>query len=163
MIAFKGMSSEEAQKLWQGGADAHGNPPERQISDGKGKPCRHCLQMIAQGEGFLVFSHKPFGSTQPYAEQGPVFLHAEPCKAFEPQDVAAGALPPVLEDSDAYLLRGYDANERIVYGTGAVTAKADIHDRADHLLGRQDIQFVHVRSAANNCWQARIDRSTDEG
>lgn len=161
MIAFKGMPNAEAQRLWQGGADAHGNPPEQQISDGEGNPCRHCLQMIAKGEAFLIVSHKPFSSTQPYAEQGPVFLHADPCKAFESTDVAMGALPPVLEDSDAYLLRGYDHNERIVYGTGAVTAKADIHGRAEDLFGRQDIQFVHVRSASNNCWQARIDRSAD--
>ena len=64
----------------------------------------------------------------------------------------------MLQDSTEYLLRGYDDSERIVYGSGAITAREDIISRADDLFGQQNIRFVHVRSAANNCWQARIDR-----
>lgn len=60
-------------------------------------------------------------------------------------------------DSPDYIVRGYGSDDRIVYGTGAVTATGDIVARAEHLLSREDIAYVHVRSARNNCYQCRID------
>ena len=157
MLKFAGMTTEEATHLWNGGSDAHGNLPERAISDGHGNPCRHCLQMIEEGDAFLVFSYRPFNATHPYAEQGPVFLHAEPCQAFGPESAEDRNLPPVLEDSPRYLLRGYDGNERIVYGSGTIAETDQLRETADQLLKQDKITFVHVRSATNNCWQARID------
>jgi hypothetical protein len=64
----------------------------------------------------------------------------------------------MLNSSD-YIVRGYDAGDRIVYGTGAVTPTAEIVSRAQELLERPDIAYVHVRSARNNCFQCRIDRA----
>jgi hypothetical protein len=55
-------------------------------------------------------------------------------------------------------VRGYSAQDRIVYGTGAVTAVAAIADRAATLLADTRVDYVHVRSARNNCFQVRIDR-----
>ena len=157
MLKFTGMATEEANRLWQGGRDAHGNVPEHAISDGQGNPCRHCLQMIDEGTEFLVISYRPFLECQPYAEQGPIFLHAEPCQAFDPNAAENRNLPAVLEDSPRYLLRGYDRNERIVYGSGTITEANQLRETADQLLKQDKIHFVHVRSATNNCWQARID------
>lgn len=161
MLKFAGMTTQEAEQLWNGGRDAHGNLPERAISDGQGNPCRHCLQMIDEGEEFLVLSYRPFNDAQPYAEQGPIFLHAKPCQAYHSKSNSDRALPPVLEDSPRYLLRGYDENERIVYGSGAITDTNQICETADRLLAQEKITFVHVRSATNNCWQARIDPSDE--
>ncbi|MNS63241.1 hypothetical protein D3C72_963300 [compost metagenome] len=60
-------------------------------------------------------------------------------------------------DSPDYIVRGYGADDRIVYGTGAVTATGEIVSRALRLLERSDVAYVHVRSARNNCYQCRID------
>ena len=157
MAKITGMSTAEATHFWNGGKDAHGNQPERAISDGKGHPCRHCLSMIEEGEAFLILSYRPFTACQPYAEQGPVFLHAERCPAFEPNSAKNGALPPVLQDSPHYLVRGYDCDERIVYGSGTITETKELRETADRLLAEEKITFLHVRSATNNCWQARIE------
>ena len=151
-MIFRGMETGEAERLRAGGVDANGQAPERAVSDGDGNPCRHCLGMIGKGEPMLVLAHRPFGTVQPYAEVGPVFLHAGPCAPYR-----AEAVPPCL-DSAAYLARGYGADERIAYGTGRVVALADLPARADELLADPRVAFVHVRSASNNCWQARIDR-----
>ena len=62
MLKFNGMTTEEATHLWDGGADDHGNIPERAVSNGKDNPCRHCLRMIEEGDEFLAISHKPFNS-----------------------------------------------------------------------------------------------------
>jgi Protein of unknown function (DUF1203) len=132
--------------------DANGQVPERGVSDGDGNPCRHCLRMIPAGAGMLILAHRPFPALQPYAELGPIFLCADACAAG-----GGAALPEVLE-SPEYIVRGYSAQDRIVYGTGAVTAVAAIADRAATLLADSRVDYVHVRSARNNCFQVRIDR-----
>ena len=99
----------------------------------------------------LVFAHRPFNAPQPYAETGPVFLCADHCDAV----AASPDIPPVVV-SPNYLLKGYSADERLVYGTGRVVPKDQIASYADALLDRSDIAFVDLRSATNNCWQARM-------
>jgi hypothetical protein len=61
--------------------------------------------------------------------------------------------------SPDYIVRGYGADDRIVYGTGAVVPTAEIAGRAEELLARDDTAYVHVRSARNNCYQCRIERA----
>lgn len=150
-IVFTAMSEQEAAAFRSGEADAYGNAPEKAVSPG-GMPCRHCLGEIGEGEGMLILAYRPFSALQPYAETGPIFLHADECQRYPETD----ALPPMLESPD-YIVRGYGENERIVYGTGAVTATDQIAARASELLKRDDVAYVHVRSARNNCFQCRID------
>ncbi|KWV55746.1 MULTISPECIES: DUF1203 domain-containing protein [Rhizobium] len=152
-IRFSAMPTADAENLWNGGTDAYGFLPETMVSDGPGHPCRHCLKNIDAGEELLVFAYRPFPELQPYAETGPVFLHKEPCERYAAEEV----LPPVLTSPD-FIVRGYNADNRIVYGTGAVTLTPDIRSYATQLLERPEIAYVHVRSARNNCYQCRIDR-----
>ena len=143
----------ETVRAYQSGApDANGQRPERHVSDGGGNPCRHCLQMIPEGAGMLVLAHRPFPAPQPYAEVGPIFLCAEPCAPGGGQ-----GLPQMLASPD-YIVRGYGADDRIVYGTGAVTPTPQIAARAGILLADARVDYVHVRSARNNCFQVRIER-----
>ena len=135
-----------------GGLDANGQVPERQISDGDGNPCRHCLHLIPKGAGMLVLAHRPFPAPQPYAEVGPIFLCADACEAGGGKD-----MPQILE-SPAYIVRGYGPDDRIVYGTGAVVATETLPEEAARRLADPRIAYVHVRSARNNCFQVRIDR-----
>lgn len=135
-----------------GGPDANGQLPERQISDGDGNPCRHCLQMIPAGAEMLILAHRPFPALQPYAELGPIFLCADKCEAG-----GGVALPEILE-SPSYIVRGYGNDDRIVYGTGAVVPTDDLTSEAATRLSDPRIAYVHVRSARNNCFQVRIDR-----
>jgi len=157
-IQFRGMPTDEARALQRGGKDSNGQVAENAVSDGVGNPCRHCMQMIGEDVPMLVVAHRPFTTVQPYAEMGPIFLHAEECDAYE---VEGNELPPVLEDSPEYIVRGYDADEKIVYRTGKVTPQENIIARSADLLKRNDLQFLHVRSATNNCWQARVERTQD--
>ena len=152
MPRFSGMSQRDADAFRRGGLDHYGNPPERMKSDGSA-PCRCCLQLIETGSEMLVLAYRPFVSLQPYAETGPVFLCAERCLA----NVSSPDLPTVVV-SPEYLLKGYCVDERIVYGTGRITRKEDICTYADELLEREDIAFVDLRSAKNNCWQVRMTR-----
>ena len=57
------------------------------------------------------------------------------------------------------LIRGYGADDRIVYGTGQVVATAELATAAAQLLERPEVAYLHVRSASNNCYQCRIERT----
>ncbi len=53
----------------------------------------------------------------------------------------------------------YGHDDRIVYGTGAVVATHKICERAHELLEREDIAYLHMRTARNNCYACRIERA----
>lgn len=152
MLYYHPLPTDEVRALQAGGPDAYGNAPERAVSDGVGTPCRHCLCDVPPGAEMLVLAHRPFSEPQPYAETGPIFLCADACAAGGGTEV-----PEILTTSPDYLIKGYSAEERIVYGTGAVVAQADLAARAEVILQDPRVVSVHVRSARNNCYQLRID------
>ncbi|MWB76764.1 DUF1203 domain-containing protein [Pseudooceanicola sp. 216_PA32_1] len=152
-VTIHPMPTAVARAFRAGAPDANGQLPERATSDGGANPCRHCLRMIPEGAGMLILAWRPFSAPQPYAEVGPVFLCAADCAAWEGEGI-----PPALA-SPEYLVKGYSAGERIVYGTGGIVPVGDIPARAAALLAEPRVAFVDIRSARNNCFQARVTRS----
>jgi hypothetical protein len=137
------------------GADANGLAAEHAISDGAGMPCRSCLKNIPEGAEMLVLAARPFPELQPYAETGPIFLCAETCAPWQGQGV-----PPILKTSSTYLVKAYRADNRIYYGLGKIVLAEELEEYAGRLLQNDDVAYVDVRSAVNNCFQTRITRST---
>ena len=154
-IRFSSMPTDAAQAYWAGARDANGQEPETHVSDGDGVPCRHCQQDVAAGEAYLILAYRPFPRPQPYAEIGPIFLHAGPCARYPGTD----RTPAMFLKRESYLLKGYARDDRIVYGTGQIVRSADIAAAASRILDRDDVAYVHVRSALNNCFSCRIDRA----
>jgi hypothetical protein len=111
------------------------------------------LKEIPKGAGMLILAHRPFETLQPYAETGPIFLCADRCERG-----GGDVLPEVLGTAPDYLIKGYDARDRIVYGTGVVVASQGLEAQAEAIFADGDVVYIHVRSARNNCYQARIDR-----
>ncbi|MCE8009396.1 DUF1203 domain-containing protein [Aestuariivita sp.] len=153
-IAFQGLPTAQVMAAKIAGTDAYGQKIERHPLQEETYPCRHCLGPIAAGTDLLILAWKPFEATHAYTETGPIFLCGEDCKAAPPSDKA----PDILR-APQYLVRGYSADERIVYGTGQVLATQEIADYATQLLHDRGIAFVDVRSAANNCYQCRVRRA----
>ena len=153
-LRFIAMSTAEARRFQASGADAYGFTPEHRTSDGDGVPCRHCLQDVAAGEDYLVLAYRPFPMLQPYAETGPIFLHAEACE----RAADANVIPSMLARRKAHLIKGYSSDDRIVYGTGQVVASAELEAEAAKILALTEVSYVHVRSAQNNCYTCRIER-----
>ena len=155
-VIFTPMPTSIARAYQAGGPDANGQAPEEGVSDGPGNPCRHCLRDVPAGAAMLILAHRPFPAPQPYAEQGPIFLCADAaaCAPRRPDD----ALPPALSSPD-YILRGYGADHRIVYGTGGVVSTLRLKAEAETRLADPRVAYLHVRSSRNNCYQVRIDRA----
>jgi hypothetical protein len=153
-IQFVALPTDYVRARQAGAPDANGQAPELHVSDGDGVPCRHCLKEVAAGEPYLVLAHRPFPAPQPYAEQGPIFLHADECPGFGAQD----QVPPVIAARKEMIVRGYSADDRIAYGSGRVVATADLREAAQRILADPAVAYVHVRSASNNCYLCRIER-----
>ena len=155
LFHFVAMPTDQARAYQRGEPDAYGFEPERRVSDGSGVPCRHCLQHVAAGEDYQTLAYRPFPALQPYAETGPIFLHADECERAPESDVLA----PMFRATPDYILRGYGVDDRIVYGTGGVIPTHKICARVHELFEREDVAYLHMRSARNNCDQLKVERA----
>ena len=153
-VRFSAIPTTHARMLQQEGLDANNQTPERHISDGDGVPCRHCLTEVAAGDPYLILSYRPFPEAQPYAESGPIFLHADECTRYTTED----KVPSIFQEGEQRLMRGYNTQNRIVYGTGRIVESSQLENAAADIFADPEITYIHVRSAANNCYQCRIER-----
>ena len=151
---FLALPTEAVRALQAGGLDAHGQLPQESVSDGAGNPCRHCLRDIPAGESMLVLAYRPFLTLHPYAETGPIFLCAAPCERHP----ESSEMPELFKSREEFLLRGYGADDRILYGTGQVVETRAVMETVADLLERSDTAYVHMRSASYNCYLCRIER-----
>ena len=152
-LRIRGITTAEHDALRAGAPDANGQPALRRIAEGGANPCRHCLGLIANGEEKLVLGYRPFGAPQPYAETGPIFLHARACERFD-----AASPPGWFAFLDPAALRGYDADHWIRYETGRVVRGPEIVSSCEAILADASIAYVHVRSKYG-CFQCRVDRA----
>lgn len=151
MIRFIALTTETAQAL-RLGPDAYGRPPEHRVAKaGETIPCRHSLALLPPGADYVIVAHRPFDGLNPYTETGPIFIGIDTLRG-------GGADLPAFFTAPQYITRAYDRDERIRYGTGAVTPTAQIIARCEDLLADPEIAFVHIRSASNNCFFCRVER-----
>lgn len=154
-IKFVALDTEIVRALQRGGTDANDQVPQRAISGGGAIPCRHCLSPVGKAEEYLILAHRPFPRVQPYAESGPIFLHARECERAADSQLAA----PMFQNGRAYILRGYNDNDWINYDAAEVVTPDRIEQTARRLLDRNDVAYVHMRSSQMNCYQCRIERA----
>jgi hypothetical protein len=152
-IRVQGIDSGVVGRIWSGGHDANGQPALRRVAEGLGNPCRHCLELIAEGDEKLVLSYRPFAAPQPYAESGPIFLHADRCDHYE-----SDSLPSWFEYLDPAIIRGYGSDHRTRYETGEVVAGRELRSKCEQILSDPAIAYVHIRSKYN-CFQCQVDRA----
>ena len=65
----------------------------------------------------------------------------------------------MFEARQNILVRGYTAENRIKYSTGKVIEISAVERVVGQIFEDQDVAYVHMRSASNNCYQCRIERS----
>lgn len=147
-----GVDTAWVETIRGGGLDAHGQKAVRRVAMGAANPCRHCLGLMAEGEGKLVLAHRPFARPQPYAEVGPIFLHERACERYAHQQLPAwfACLQPAL-------VRGYGSDDWILYETAAVVPGGQLAAACEEILGNPNVAYVHIRSRFN-CFQCRVDR-----
>ena len=151
-LAVRGIPSDRVDLLRQGGPDANGQPALIRVAEGVANPCRHCLELIREGDEKLVLAYRPFDLLQPYAEIGPIFIHTTACRRYDGE-----RLPGWFDYMDPAIIRGYGSDDWIRYETGNVVPGAELTAACRAILADATVEYVHIRSKFN-CFQCRVDR-----
>jgi len=151
-LSVRGIPSDYVDRVRRGGPDANGLPAVTRVAEGVANPCRHCLELIREGDAKLVLAYRPFRSLQPYAEVGPIFLHARACNGYESEK-----LPAWFDYMDPAIIRGYGDDDWIRYDTGDVLPGAELTAACGRILADSAIEYVHIRSKFS-CFQCRVER-----
>jgi hypothetical protein len=138
-------------------ADDAGCPTAGFTDPEGGAPLRCCLRRSAPGERIALVSYAPLrrwasatgADPGPYDEQGPVFIHAEPCAGY-----AAGALPFT---NSHRTVRRYSADGRILGGR-LVEEPADFGAAFTEAFADPDVALVHVRAVEYGCFLYEVRR-----
>jgi hypothetical protein len=135
------------------GADDFGNPVSPIVDETGGSPLRCCLRDARPGERIALIGYRPFPWLGPYAEVGPVFIHAEACDGYrEPHTY------PVGFAHRRQLLRAYDRSHRICDAL-PVKDGSQAERVLPWLLDRPDVEFVHSRNVEWGCYMFTVRRS----
>ncbi len=120
------------------------------VAEERSAPCRHCLTWAKPGERVILFPYQAIPSDRPYAESGPIFVHAEPCSRY----ISSNEFPRELRNGRA--IRAYNQQHEIVAAEVANGAPEEI---AARLLQNDAVEFLHVRSATHGCYTFKVERA----
>ena len=113
-------------------------------------PCRHCLQWAQPGEQVVLFPYASVPPGRPYAESGPVFVHAKTC----PRYAATDKYPDNFRRHR--VLRAYNASDDMI---DAVVVEDDQPEPVIvRLLENPEAAFLQARSVTRGCYTFRIER-----
>lgn len=116
-------------------------------------PCRYCLQISTVAEKIILLSYQPLPDTSPYAEIGPIFIHATACEPY-----SSDAFPPdFLRRS--LILRAYDHEGNIVDALVSQPGMAELD--ATTFLRNPTVAEIHVRHTTYTCYDFKIVRKAE--
>lgn len=149
-VVFEPIRPGELDKIRAAGVDEAGNRLVPQTHADGGNPLRCCLRETRPGEQVLLMAYTPPGTAGPYAERGPVFVHADPCPGYQSPTV----YPPEFRHRQQ-VVRAYDYQGRIADG---VLAEDGDHAMAviRELLARPDVALVHLRNVGYGCYNCAV-------
>ena len=153
MLIFEPIPAATLQQIRAAGVDEAGNRLTAQVDHQGGNPLRCCVRESAPGERVLLIAFTPPGTRGPYAERGPVFIHAEPCGGYLTTD----RYPPGLRHRQQ-VVRAYDRDGRIADGV-LVTDGQHAMNVIGELLARPDVALVHLRNVGYGCYNYAVRRS----
>jgi hypothetical protein len=113
-------------------------------------PCRSCLRIPKEPEDLILLSYRPLEDTNPYAEIGPIFIHAETCEPYCSREFPADFLEREL------VVRAYTHAGRIA--DAVVAAPGEAEAEAARFFERDDVAEIHVRTRAYTCFAFKITR-----
>ena len=140
--------AEEARRAVQSGAEDH---TVIMVDSATGYPCRHCLRWAQPGERVILFPYAAIPSGHPYAETGPIFVHAEKCERYR----ATNEYP--AEFRSGRVLRAYDSNYNLI--DAQVVNGSEPEPVIERLFQNADTAFVDVRSVTHGCFTFRVQRA----
>jgi hypothetical protein len=141
----------ELDRVRAGGVDDLGNELRPAPAAG-GEPLRCCLRDATEGEDIVLIGYRSSGLGGPYAETGPIFVHAAACAGYgEPTAYPAGFR------HRTQVFRSYGPDGRIV--DGEVVTGTDAETAIERLLARPEVARIDSRNVTYGCYMFRIERA----
>ncbi len=116
-----------------------------------GYPCRHCLRWGKPGEKLVLFPYASIPAGRPYAESGPIFVHAEPCVRYQKTDEYPA------DFRKGRVLRAYNAKRNMI--AAEIVGERDLESVIENLLGDPETEFLQARSADRACFTFALARA----
>jgi len=135
------------------GRDEFGNVVAPVADESGGSPLRCCLRESSPGEQIMLIAYRPFPWVGPFAETGPVYVHAEGCKGY-----ADPSRYPQAFAHRRQLLRAYDRKHRICEGIQAKDGR-QAEKILRWLLSLDEVDFVHSRNVEWGCYMFSASRA----
>lgn len=129
----------------------YGHPAHTEKAAGYG-PCRQCLRTFEVGvDERILFTYQPFADPTALPAPGPVFIHREPCDAYDDDAFPRmlRALPLAVE---AYGEGGLLLTQHRVAGGAPEQV-------LEQVFADRRVRYAHVRNAEAGCFIARVDRT----
>jgi hypothetical protein len=114
-------------------------------------PCRSCLRISKEPEDLILLSYQPLPDTNPYAEIGPIFIHAHECEPYRSHEFPADFLEREL------VVRAYGHDGRIV--DAVIAAPGEGQAAAAAFFVDERIAEVHVRHRSYTCYDFKVVRA----
>lgn len=113
-------------------------------------PCRHCLCWAQPGERMILFPFASIPAGRPYAESGPIFVHADSCEQYADTQKYPSAF------RSGRVLRAYDRHEMMI---DARVLNGEAPERViESLFENPQTKLLQARSASRGCFTMRIER-----
>jgi Protein of unknown function (DUF1203) len=161
-IAFRvrAIPSSTLAEIRLAGHDRFGNELRPIVDADGGSPLRCCLRPSTPGETLYLIAHRPFARPGPYAEAGPVFVHAGACPGYREND----AYPAGYRDWPPMVFRPYRHDAELNCDAIAYDAiQIGGGDTAETLIRRifadPTITFIHTRNVHAGCFMFSITRA----
>jgi hypothetical protein len=134
------------------GHDEHANPFTAYPALGW-EPLRCCLRLAGERESIALISYAPFATVSPWAEVGPVYVHADACAGFDGDE-----LPEQLRTGPR-ILRTYRADETMDYAHVTLVPEGeDLEPALSKLFAEPGVATVHVRAMLTQCFTYTVGR-----
>jgi Protein of unknown function (DUF1203) len=153
---IEAIASVELDRLRPGGQDDFGNPIDLTIDEGGGSPLRCCLRPAEPGARVGLIAYRPFTRPGPYAEVGPVFIHADRCPGYDTPD----EYPPGFRNWPTMIFRPYHFNGRMAYPALAMVDGGQAEQVIATMFADPTIELIHSRNLYAGCFMFAIHRST---
>lgn len=151
-IAFRisALDPDGLERIRASGVDDFGNPlVVTANTEAGGTPLRCCLREAGVGEHVTLMAYQPARVGGPYAEVGPIFVHAERCEGYEWPNAYPEGFRHRRLILRAYNVDGHQVDNQIVEGREAeagITA----------LLSRPEVAYLHARNVLAGCYMFTV-------
>lgn len=134
----------------------YGHPAHLDVAQGYG-PCRLCLRPFEEGaERRILFTYDPFEGLEPLPLPGPIYVHEQACVRYPEER----GFPDELRFIPL-TLNGYSRGRRL--HAQEYVSDGNVEPLIERLLGRPDIDYIHVRNTEAGCYIMRIERTEERG